>query len=116
MNSADIRRFLRKNPALKKWLIENEKWLEENPQALQSLLNNPSFLSTYSQTMQQKSQRIQRKTQLVEAKQASTLDGVPVKQRKLNIKLPSLTDLNDKLGHTTQLITGVQSLMKLVKP
>lgn len=113
MKTRELRRHLRHNPALKQWLKANNQWFKEHPQAFASMIKNPSFLSSFNQTMQKNRRRIQRQMQHTQRNPMSA-KSTPLKQ-KPKLKLPSLSTLNEKISQTSEFIHGIQSFMRNVK-
>jgi hypothetical protein len=111
MDAKEIRRHIRQNPSLKQWLRANRDWLRAHPQSLHSMLQNPTFLSSFSHTLQKNSSRLQKRLKRVNTIRENHAPPTP----KPKLRFPPLSTLNEKLSQTSQFIGTIQSMMKNIK-
>ncbi|MBP1931603.1 hypothetical protein [Ammoniphilus resinae] len=109
MSHRQFKRYLRQNPDLRKWLRTNGQWFESNPQVIRSMLENPSFLSAFNEALLRKKNRLTRRIKKLEAKRVTHPKR---KTGNFRFRLPTLAELNQHLAQTSEIVEGINSIMK----
>lgn len=114
MSRKNFKRYLRQNPSLKSWLKANGEWFTSNPESIRHLIEDPAILTSFQHSLMKKKKKLHKRINRIEMRNGSAVasrNRSPRRKLGLNLKLPSLSSMNQTLANTTEILDNIQSVM-----